>query len=55
MGLDQVPEALFPFLMCRPLLDLTWAAVVAGVVIFLVSELVLSRILHRLGVRKHPY
>ena len=55
VGLDQVPESLFPFLFCRPLLDLTWAAVVAGVVIFFVSELVLSRILYRLGVRGHPY
>ncbi len=55
VGLDQVPEALFPFLICRPLLDLTWAAVVVGVVIFFISGLVLSRILYRLGVRGHPY
>lgn len=55
VGVDQVPESLFPFLMCRPLLDLTWAAVVAGVVIFVASGLVLSRILYHLGVRKRPY
>ena len=55
VGLDQVPESLFPFLLCRPMLDLTWIAVVAGVAIFFVSELVLSRVLYRLGVRGHPY
>jgi CDP-2,3-bis-(O-geranylgeranyl)-sn-glycerol synthase len=55
MGLDQVPESLFPFLLCRPMLDLTWADVVAGVAIFFASGLVLSRILYRLGVRGQPY
>jgi CDP-diglyceride synthetase len=55
MGLDQVPESLFPFLLCRPMLDLTWADVVVGVAIFFVSGLVLSRVLYRLGVRGQPY
>jgi CDP-2,3-bis-(O-geranylgeranyl)-sn-glycerol synthase len=55
VGLDQVPESLFPFLLCRPMLDLTWAAVGVGVAIFFVSGLVLSRVLYRLGVRGQPY
>jgi CDP-2,3-bis-(O-geranylgeranyl)-sn-glycerol synthase len=55
VGLDQVPESLFPFLLCRPMLDLTWTAVVVGVAIFFVTERVLSRVLYRLGVRGHPY
>ena len=54
MGLDQVPESLFPFLLCRSMLDLTWTTVVAGIAIFFVTERVLSRILHRLGIRRHP-
>jgi hypothetical protein len=55
VGLDQVPESLLPFLLCRPMLDLTWAAVVVGVAIFFVTERVLSRVLYRLGIRGHPY
>lgn len=55
VGLDQVPESLFPFLLCHSMLDLTWAEVVSGVAIFFVTELVLSRFLYRLGIRAHPY
>jgi CDP-2,3-bis-(O-geranylgeranyl)-sn-glycerol synthase len=55
VGLDQVPESLLPFLLCRPMLDLTWTSVVSGVAIFFVTELVLSRFLYRLGIRAHPY
>ena len=54
-GLDQVPESLLPFLSCRSMLALTVADIVAGVVLFFIGELVLSRLLYRLGVRKHPY
>jgi CDP-2,3-bis-(O-geranylgeranyl)-sn-glycerol synthase len=55
VGLDQIPESLLPLLLCRPMLDLTWTAVAVGVAIFFVSELVLSRVLYGLGVRRHPY
>jgi hypothetical protein len=55
LALDQIPESLFPLLICRPILDLTWAAVVVGVVLFFISELVLSRVLYHLGVRRQPY
>lgn len=54
-GLDQVPESLFPLLSCRSMLALTAADIAAGVVLFFVGEIVLSRLLYKLGVRKHPY
>ena len=54
-GLDQVPESLLPFLACRSMLALTAADIVAGVTIFFVGEIVLSRLLYKLGIRRHPY
>lgn len=54
-GLDQVPESLFPFLACRSMLALTVVDIGVGVSLFLVGELVISRLFYRLGVRKHPY
>jgi len=54
-GLDQIPESLFPLLLCRPMLALTFADIVVGVVLFLIGEIMLSRLLFKLGVRTHPY
>jgi CDP-diglyceride synthetase len=54
-GLDQVPESLFPFLACRFALGLSWADVLAGVALFCVGELALSRVLYALGIRDRPY
>ncbi|WP_264715375.1 CDP-archaeol synthase [Limobrevibacterium gyesilva] len=54
-GLDQIPESLFPLLACRLVLPVTVADIVACVVIFLVGEILLSRILYRLHVRERPY
>ena len=54
-GLDQVPESLFPFLACRSMLGLTAADVAAGVLLFFIGEIVLSRLLYKLHVRKRPY
>ncbi len=54
-GLDQVPESLLPFLACRSMLALTVADIIAGVVIFFVGEVVLSRFLYKLGIRRRPY
>lgn len=55
LGLDQVPESLFPLLACQKLLQLTFLDVIVGVVAFFVGELALSRLSHRLGIRRHPY
>jgi CDP-2,3-bis-(O-geranylgeranyl)-sn-glycerol synthase len=43
IGLDQVPESLFPLLACRVALGLSTTDVATGVGIFFVGELVVSR------------
>jgi len=53
--LDQVPESLFPALMLMETFNLDISSVVLLVLIFVIVELVLSRILYRWGMRKHPY
>jgi CDP-2,3-bis-(O-geranylgeranyl)-sn-glycerol synthase len=55
LGLDQVPESLFPLLACRNAFSLTAIEIAATVALFFVGELLLSRILYRLGIRDHPY
>lgn len=55
IGLDQIPESLFPLLAARTVLPLSFLDVAAGAVIFFVGQLVLSRILFRLRVRDRPY
>jgi CDP-archaeol synthase len=54
-GLDQIPESLFPLLACRGALSLSAADIGAGVAIFLVGEVLLSRLLYRLRLRDRPY
>jgi len=54
-GLDQVPEALFPLLACRNLLSLTIADIGAGVALFFIGEVVLSRVLYTFRLRDRPY
>ena len=55
VGLDQVPESLFPVLGCASPLSLTLADVIAGVAIFFVGELLLSRLLYAFDLRDRPY
>jgi hypothetical protein len=55
LGLDQVPESLFPLLACRLLLLLTWLDIGVAVILFVAGELVLSRILFKLHIRDRPY
>ena len=55
VGLDQVPEALFPLLACRSALDLTAEEIALTVAIFFVVEVVISRALYRLRIRDRPY
>jgi CDP-2,3-bis-(O-geranylgeranyl)-sn-glycerol synthase len=53
--IDQIPESLLPLLVCYWPLGLAIADVVAGVLIFLIGGLLLSRVLFRLRVRDKPY
>jgi hypothetical protein len=55
IGLDQIPESLFPLLACRQELGLTAADIIMGVAIFFAGELSLSRVLCRLRFRDRPY
>jgi CDP-2,3-bis-(O-geranylgeranyl)-sn-glycerol synthase len=55
IGLDHVPESLFPLLAVRWLLPLSMLDIVAGVTIFVVGAVVLSPILFRLNLRDEPH
>lgn len=55
LGLDQIPESLFPMLVCRDALSLTAVDIILGTGIFLAGELVLSRLLFRAHLRDEPY
>jgi CDP-2,3-bis-(O-geranylgeranyl)-sn-glycerol synthase len=55
MGLDQIPESLFPLLFCSWALDLSWQSVAMTLALFWISEILLSRLLFRWGIRQQPY
>ncbi len=55
LGLDHVPESLFPMLACRDALSLTIADIALGVGIFFIGALILSRLLFRAHLRDEPY
>jgi hypothetical protein len=55
LGLDQVPESLFPLLAVRGELALDAGYILWLVLAFLLLELVLSRILYALRIREHPH
>jgi CDP-2,3-bis-(O-geranylgeranyl)-sn-glycerol synthase len=54
-GLDQIPESLFPLLVCRSALSLSVVDIAVGCAIFFVGELLLSNLLFRLRLRDRPY
>lgn len=55
LGLDQVPESLFPMVAAHYLLEVSWFSVVVVTVLFFVLELTSSKILYRLKIRNEPY
>jgi hypothetical protein len=55
IGLDHIPESLFPLLASRLLLPLSILEVVAGTAIFVVGALVLSPLLFKLNLRDEPH
>lgn len=55
LGLDQVPEALFPMLGCRASLALSWDGVALVVAVFFAGEVLLSRLLYAFRLRERPY
>jgi CDP-diglyceride synthetase len=55
IGLDHIPESLFPLLASRLLLPLSILDIVTGVTIFVVGGLILSPILFKLNLRDEPH
>jgi CDP-2,3-bis-(O-geranylgeranyl)-sn-glycerol synthase len=55
VGLDQVPESLFPLLVCRSALSLTASDIAACVLAFFFCEALISRLLYKFRMRDHPY
>lgn len=55
LGLDQIPESVFPMLACRGALSLTIVDIALGVGIFSIGALILSRFLFRVHLRDEPY
>ena len=54
-GLDQIPEALFPLIAVSSIVGFEWWQIAYLVVLFVVTELVLSRILYKYNLRRRPY
>lgn len=54
-GLDQVPESLFPLLACYRTLDLDLLTVALVVLLFGAGQALVSPLMYRLGVRRHPH
>lgn len=55
LGLDQIPEALLPLSLAGHQAGLEWPMIIGLTVLFLVLELLLSRVLYILKIRKRPY
>ena len=53
--LDQVPESLLPAFMMMEVFYLDISSVVILVLIFIITELILSHILYKWGLRRRPY
>ncbi len=53
--LDQVPESLFPALMMMEVFNLNISSVMLLVLIFIITELILSHIFYKWGLRRRPY
>ncbi len=54
-GLDQIPESLLPLAVCASPLGLQWHEVAILVGIFWVLEVLLSRVLYSLRIRRQPW
>jgi hypothetical protein len=55
IGLDQVPESLFPLLLCKKALSLSILDLILSVTGFFVIEIAISKVLHRFHLRDQPY
>ncbi|HET6376184.1 MAG TPA: CDP-archaeol synthase [Methylocella sp.] len=55
LGLDQIPESLFPAAACRWVLPVSLLDILVLTAVFFVGELAASRALYMLNIRDRPY
>lgn len=55
VGLDQIPEALFPLLACYRALGLDALGVLVLVALFALAQILVSPVMYVLGIRRRPY
>jgi CDP-2,3-bis-(O-geranylgeranyl)-sn-glycerol synthase len=55
VGLDQLPEAVFPLLICMLFVPISLLDVVVMTAIFFLAEILFSKLLFRLHIRDQPY
>lgn len=55
IGLDQIPEALLPLLVCYGALGLEPLHVLLALVLFSVGSPLISPLMYRIGIRRHPH
>ncbi len=55
VGLDQGIEALLPLFLLRKHLFISWQEMAIITILFTVSELIISPVLYRMGIRRNPY
>ena len=55
IGLDQVPESLFPLLACRRALSLSALDIGVAAGTFFIGEILISRVLYNFHLRDRPY
>ncbi len=55
LGLDQIPESLLPLIAIHNHFDLEWLDIAQLTLAFIALELMLSRILYYLHIRKQPF
>ena len=55
LGLDQILESLLPLLAVREIFGLTWISILQLVAGFFFLELLLSKLLYRINIRRRPY
>jgi len=55
IGIDQLPESLFPLLACTGIFAFSAVDVAAITVCFFAGELLISRLLYKIHLRERPY
>jgi len=55
VGLDQIPESLIPLLLVNNIMNFNLQEVTIAVILFIAFELLVSRLLYCIHVRKQPY